>query len=181
MSKTALDRLVSEFGEAVTHTHSQHGDHTAVVKADKLIPIMRFLREDPQTDMRMLSDLTAVDHLGKKEPRFEVVYHLHSLELKQRLRIKVEVDEDDASVDSIASIWPNANWAEREVWDMFGIRFRNHPDLRRILLYEEFEGHPLRKDYPHKMSQPRISLRMDERRNEPEYYPNFGIYKDKVD
>jgi NADH-quinone oxidoreductase subunit C len=88
--------------------------------------------------------------------RFAVVYHFYSLRLKHRLRIEVIVDEEDATVDSLTSLWGGANWLEREVWDMFGIHFSGHPDLRRILMYEEFEGHPLRKDYPVKKRQPLI-------------------------
>jgi NADH-quinone oxidoreductase subunit C len=90
------------------------------------------------------------------QARFVVVYHFFSLPLKHRLRIVVPVDEDDAEVDSLASLWGGANWLEREVWDMFGIRFRGHPSLKRILLYEEFSGHPLRKDYPVNRRQPLI-------------------------
>jgi NADH-quinone oxidoreductase subunit C len=88
--------------------------------------------------------------------RFVVVYHFFSLALKHRLRVEVPLDEDDAEVDSITSLWGGANWLEREVWDMFGIRFRGHPDLKRILMYDEFDGHPLRKDYPVKKRQPLI-------------------------
>jgi NADH-quinone oxidoreductase subunit C len=88
--------------------------------------------------------------------RFAVVYHFYSLHHKHRLRLIVPVDEADAEVDSLTSLWPGANWLEREVWDMFGIRFRGHSDLKRILMYEQFDGHPLRKDYPVKKRQPLI-------------------------
>jgi NADH-quinone oxidoreductase subunit C len=88
--------------------------------------------------------------------RFAVVYHFYSIAWKHRLRLSVPVEEDDAQVDSLTSLWGAADWLEREVWDMFGIRFEGHPDLRRILMYEEFEGHPLRKDYPVKKRQPLI-------------------------
>jgi NADH-quinone oxidoreductase subunit C len=100
-------------------------------------------------------DITAVDHLGRK-PRFDVIYHLLSVPSKRRLRIKVQVEDGESTVDSLTSLWGDANWLEREVWDMFGIRFSGHPDLRRILLYEEFQGHPLRKDYPIRKRQPLI-------------------------
>ena len=90
------------------------------------------------------------------QSRFTVVYHFFSIAHKHRLRLVVPVDEADAEVDSLTSLWPGANWLEREVWDMFGIRFRGHPDLKRILMYEGFEGHPLRKDYPVKKRQPLI-------------------------
>jgi NADH-quinone oxidoreductase subunit C len=88
--------------------------------------------------------------------RFAVVYHFFSLPLKHRLRIEVALQEDDPEVDSVTSLWPGADWLEREVWDMFGIRFRGHPNLKRILMYDEFVGHPLRKDYPVKRRQPLI-------------------------
>jgi NADH-quinone oxidoreductase subunit C len=90
------------------------------------------------------------------DSRFAVVYHFFSLAHKHRLRLAVPLDEADAEVDSLTSLWAGANWLEREVWDMFGIRFRGHPDLKRILMYDEFEGHPLRKDYPVKKRQPLI-------------------------
>ena len=90
------------------------------------------------------------------QSRFAVVYHLYSMTLKHRLRLVVPVEEDVAELDSLTSLWPGANWLEREVWDMFGITFRGHPDLKRILMYEEFEGHPLRKDYPVKKRQPLV-------------------------
>ena len=101
----------------------------------------------------MLSDLCAVDYLGET-PRFEVVYHLYSLDKNHRLRIKARVPEDDCEIDTLVEVWPTANWLEREVWDLYGIRFRGHPDPRRLLLYEEFEGHPLRKDYAKERRQP---------------------------
>ena len=90
------------------------------------------------------------------QSRFAVVYHFYSMTLKHRLRLVVPVEEDVAELDSLTSLWPGANWLEREVWDMFGITFRGHPDLKRILMYEEFEGHPLRKDYPVKKRQPLV-------------------------
>ena len=174
MSKKALEILKNTFPEDIVATHSEHGDDTAIIKAEKLLEIMNFLKSDPNTDMRLLSDLTVVDYLPRR-PRFEVVYHLHSLRLKQRIRIKIQVDGENLTADSVSPIWPAANWTEREAWDMFGIRFRNHPNLKRVLLYEEFEGHPLRKDYPMRKSQPRIELLQTERIGEKQYPPSFGI------
>ena len=105
-------------------------------------------------------DLTAVDYLkfpGREDgPRFDVVYHLYSITHNHRLRLKAALEQDDAVVATATGLWPIANWLEREVWDMFGIRFAGHPDLRRLLLYEEFVGHPLRKDYPMERRQPLI-------------------------
>jgi NADH-quinone oxidoreductase subunit C len=93
---------------------------------------------------------------GPPEARFAVVYHFYSVRLKHRLRVEVLLDEEDAEVESLTPLWAGANWLEREVWDMFGIRFKGHPDLRRILMYDGFVGHPLRKDYPVKRRQPLI-------------------------
>ena len=105
------------------------------------------LRDHPDTRFDMLSDLTVVDYLGRA-PRFEVVYLLYSLGRNHRLRVKAAVPEEDPLVPSVSSLWKAALWAEREAWDMFGIRFAGHPDLRRILMPDEWQGHPQRKDYP---------------------------------
>lgn len=127
----------------------------AVVVPGALRKIMEFLKNDSRLLFNVLLDVTAVDFLGR-EPRFEVVYHLLSLPLNQRLRIKVRVSGDKPAIDSVTALWESANWLEREVWDMFGIEFAGHPDLKRILLYPEFQGHPLRKDYPIRRRQPLI-------------------------
>jgi NADH-quinone oxidoreductase subunit C len=119
---------------------------------------MRFLRDDPDCQFDMLTDVTAVDYLGE-EPRFEMVYHLYSVPKNKRLRIKARVAESAPEIATLCELWPSANWMEREVWDLYGIRFTGHPDLRRILLYEEFQGHPLRKDYPKERRQPLVGPR----------------------
>ena len=155
-----LLRLTSTFGPGIVETHDHHGDHTAVVERSGILEALRFCRDDPDLRFNVLMDLTAVDYLKYPErefgPRFEVVYHLYSLPHNHRVRLKVRVEEDDARVPSAVGLWPIANWFEREVWDMFGIRFDGHPDLRRLLMYEEFQGHPLRKDYPVTKRQPLI-------------------------
>ncbi len=115
-----------------------------IVKREHLLDAIRILYED--FNFKMLCDLTAVDWLNKKEKRFEVVYHLRNLDENKRIRVKIQVDENE-EVDSITSIYKGANWLEREVYDMFGITFKNHPNLERILLWDEFPGHPLRKDF----------------------------------
>lgn len=154
---TALRRLLDAHGDAVMATHAHHGDATALVRREGLVPVMRFLRDDPECRFEMLMDLTAVDWYEQGlEPRFEMVYHLYSLEKNHRVRIKVGVPEDVCEVDSLWGLWASANWMEREVWDLYGIRFAGHPDLRRLLLYEEFRGHPLRKDYPKERRQPLV-------------------------
>lgn len=120
-----------------------------------LDPGYGFFKEDLRLAFNVLVDLTAVDYLERR-PRFEVVYHLLSMSGNRRLRVKILWDENIPGIDSVSGLWKSANWLEREVWDMFGIRFAGHPDLKRILLYEEFEGHPLRKDYPIRKRQPLI-------------------------
>ncbi len=153
-----LKRLIAGLPDAVRDTHARLGDATALVDASRIAEVLRFLRDTKGLEFDMLVDLTAVDYLGET-PRFEVVYHLLSLAHNQRVRIKARVEEASPEIDSVIPVWPAANWMEREVWDLYGIRFRGHPDLRRILLYEEFEGHPLRKDYPKEKRQPLVGPR----------------------
>ncbi|MCX5882487.1 MAG: NADH-quinone oxidoreductase subunit C [Deltaproteobacteria bacterium] len=150
-----INKLNSRFPESIVETHSYRGADTAVVRKEDLLEICQFLRDDKELQYNFMMDLTAVDYLGR-EPRFEVVYHLYSLAFNRRFRIKTRVSEAECNVDSIVSLWPSANWFEREVYDMYGVIFKGHPELRRILLYEEFQGHPLRKDYPIKKRQPLI-------------------------
>lgn len=153
-------QLQERFPAAVLEVHAQQGDETALIKRDSLLEIAAFLKSDPAFDMNVLMDLTAVDGLDLKwKPRFQVVYHFYSLSKNHRLRLKVGVEEKDALVPTMTGLWPSANWFEREVWDMFGIRFDAHPDLRRILMYEQFQGHPLRKDYPWNKRQPIVKAR----------------------
>ncbi len=139
------------------------GDAVVEVPGEHIVEAMRGLRDDAALDFEMLIDLTAVDRSAlpgdAQGPRFEVVYQLYSLQKKQRLRVKAAVPPDAGEIESVASLWPAADWMEREAWDLYGIRFAGHPDLRRILLYEEFEGHPLRKDHPKQGRQPLIATR----------------------
>jgi len=152
---TALDRLREALPEAIVSEHARLGDATVTVAPPRLLEVLGLLHAEPDLDFDMLSDLTAVDY-QPRSPRFEVVYHLYSVVQNHRLRVKVQVDEADCEIDSVVSVWPAANWLEREVFDLYGIGFRGHPDLRRILLYEEFEGYPLRKDYPKTRRQPLV-------------------------
>jgi NADH-quinone oxidoreductase subunit C len=158
-----LARLQERFGAAVLATHAEHGDHAALVDLRALPEVLQFCRDDAALRFDMLMDFTAVDYLtypGREDaPRFEVVYHLYSVPHNHRVRIKAGVEEDAPVVPTAVPLWPIANWLEREVWDMFGLRFADHPDLRRLLLYEQFEGHPLRKDYPVSRRQPLIGPR----------------------
>jgi len=121
------------------------GETTLSLHATRLHDAALFCRDSLGYDM--LLDICSVDHFGT-HPRFEVVYELYSLKSKSHLRLKCTTGEDEAEVDSVCDIWPTANWHEREVWDMMGIRFRNHPDLRRILMWEGYPYHPLRKEFP---------------------------------
>jgi NADH-quinone oxidoreductase subunit C len=159
MSHQALTRAKDLLGATVTASHGYRGDETLVVEPAKILDVMRTLKDDVQLRLDFLVDLTAVDYLGR-EPRFEVVYHLRSMTTGERLRVKAQLAEPEngsaPEIDSIVPLCKVANWFEREVWDLYGIKFRGHPDLRRILMYEEFKGHPLRKDYPKEKRQPLV-------------------------
>jgi NADH-quinone oxidoreductase subunit C len=162
MSKLVLEALQKKFGAAILATHSEFGDDTAVVERSRWREIALFLRDDPKLAFDMFTDLTAVDYLGQRDQRFEVVLHLRSLERGHRIRLKARLgdeDGDDMQIDSLVPVWAGANWFERECFDMFGVDFVGHPDLRRILLYPEFVGHPLRKDYPAQKCQPLVEFR----------------------
>src|SRR5712692_325691 len=158
MSQEALLQAKQLLGDAVLESHAYRGDETLVIDPSAVLLVMGSLRE--RLGMDFLVDLTAVDYLGR-EPRFEVVYHLRSMATGARLRVKAPLAEPEngegwPELDSVVPLWPGANWLEREVWDLYGIKFRGHPDLRRILMYEEFKGHPLRKDYPKEGRQPLV-------------------------
>ena len=154
-----LQYIQEKLGQRVLDTLLFLGDDVLVLDRAGLRESFRFFKEDSKLRLDFLSDITAVDYWKKKEPRFEVVYQIAALKGGRRLRVRVPVPEEDATVESLTSLWKGANFLEREVWDLFGIRFIDHPDLRRILLYEEFQGHPLRKDYPVNLCQPRVPER----------------------
>lgn len=142
----AVAAAVAAFdADAVTGGNDAHDELTLEIAPAKIASICGFLKYD-QGFVR-LSTVTAVDRYPA-EPRFEVVYHLHSIQRNERMRLKCRVRGEDPVIESVTSVWRSANWYEREVFDLFGIRFLNHPDLRRILLPDDWEGHPLRKDYP---------------------------------
>jgi NADH-quinone oxidoreductase subunit C len=130
---------------AILETVEALGETTLIADPAKIVDLCRYLRETEK--YIRLSAVTAVDWYPA-EPRFEVVYHLHSLEPFRRLRVKCKVSGVKPEIESVYSVWRSANWFEREVYDMFGIHFHNHPDLQRILMPTDWEGHPLRKDYP---------------------------------
>ena len=169
MSQAVLEKLKARFGAAILQTHSDFGDDTALVDAAEWKAIGKFLREDPSLDFDLPVDLCGVDY-PKRTPRMEVVLHLYSVSKRHRIRLKTRVGDEDmdgAELDSVTSIWPGMNWLEREVWDMSGVRFRGHPDLRRILMYPEFEGHPLQKTYPADRTQPLVEYRTEEEAGVP--------------
>jgi NADH-quinone oxidoreductase subunit C len=153
-SEISLQLLRENQPDSVLETMISRGDATAVIRPESVTGIMGFLKHDSRLLFDVLMDMTAVDYQGE-DPRFEVVYNLLSLPFNRRLRVKLRVEEGK-QVDSLTPMWGCANWLEREIWDMFGIPFKGHPDLKRILMYDGFEGHPLRKDYPIKKRQPRI-------------------------
>lgn len=142
------DRLRERFPEEVLGTTEFRGQISVHLKKDRILDICRYLHDDPEFYMDYPQDLCGVDYLGRKVPRFEVVYHLYSIRHGHGIRLRVQVPEEDPSMDSVEPVWKGVNWHERECWDMFGISFKGHPDLRRILMPEDWEGHPLRKDYP---------------------------------
>jgi NADH-quinone oxidoreductase subunit C len=149
-------RLLREnYPDAILDTLLPQGDPTAIVRPDSLLKVVEFLKGDSRLLFNVLIDITAID-FPERNPRFDVVYQFLSLPFSRRVRLKVPVGGAEPVLDSLTPLWGSANWLEREVWDMFGIRFAGHPDLKRILMYEEFEGHPLRKDYPINKRQPRI-------------------------
>ena len=149
MSKLAdlVERLKEKFPQAVEETVFFRDEHTVRIVREHLLEVAQFLKEDPEYGFNFLSDLCGVDYMGR-EPRFEVVYHLYSMEHKHRLRMKVSLAEGDLSIPSVTPVWKTANWHERECFDLLGIIFTNHPDMRRILTPEGFTDHPLRKDFP---------------------------------
>jgi len=141
-----LKKLQEKFPTSILEVKTFRDEMNVIVLKKDILEICRFLCSDVDLQYQMLTDLCGVDYFPES-PRFEVVYLLTSMKLQQRLRLKIKIGESE-SVSSVESVWKAANWLEREVYDLFGIPFDNHPDLRRILLWDGYEGHPLRKDFP---------------------------------
>jgi NADH-quinone oxidoreductase subunit C len=141
----AVIKLRERFASSILDVKEFRGEVTVTVKKEDIVELCNFLK----TELRynLLTDVTAVDYFGK-DPRFMVVYNLYSIPNKDRLRVKAPVAEADTTIDTVTTVWTTANWLEREVYDLFGITFNGHPDLRRILMTDDWVGHPLRKDYP---------------------------------
>jgi NADH-quinone oxidoreductase subunit C len=146
-SPLAVRKLKERDPQAVAQVISFRGETTIVVPRERLVRTAEFLLADSELAFEFLSDITPVDRFPI-EPRFEVNYHLTSLKRKERLRLQVKVTTKDPVVPSVTSVWPTANWHEREAFDLMGVRFEGHPDLKRILMPDDWEGHPHRKDYP---------------------------------
>ncbi len=168
MAKKLIKFVKKHFEDQVLDSHSRLGNDTVVIERDRLAEIVERLRDDEKTQMDFLRAITCVDYMHR-DPRFEVVYVLYSIEFKHMLTLRVVVSEDDCKVPTISHLYGCAGWTEREVWDMYGVEFVDHPDLRRVLLYQEFEGHPLRKDYGKQDAQPRIELLSRERDSVEEF------------
>jgi NADH-quinone oxidoreductase subunit C len=143
-----IERIRSRFPDEVVGAEEFRGQHSVSLKKNHIVEIVKFLREDHDLSFDLLKDLCGVDYLGKRDTRFEVVYTLYSLKHRHMIRLKAPVAEHDCSIDSILPVHRGADWHERECFDMFGITFNGHYDLRRILLPDDWEGYPLRKDYP---------------------------------
>lgn len=141
------EHLRARFGSDVLEVSEAYGELTVVISRERLPEICEWLNRDPELRYDLLLDVAGVDYLGR-DPRFEVVYHLYSLPHHRRLRLKVRVSEADPSVPSVVPVWSTANWHERETFDMLGIQFSGHPDLRRIYMPDDYPGYPLRKDFP---------------------------------
>lgn len=160
MSKKVLDRLKAQFGDRILSVSDFRGDDEAVVAPKDWREVAQFLKSDAELQMNQFTDLTAADYPLREPglPRFDVVLMVRSMTKGARIRLKTRVGDNQA-LDSLHPVWKGADWTEREVYDMFGIKFTGHPDLRRILMYEEFVGYPLRKDYPIERTQPLIPYR----------------------
>ena len=145
--RAPLARLLAWDPGAIESAKYDRGELTIILQRTAIREACAILRDDPQLQFNFLCDITCVDWYPN-EPRFDVVYELLAIPRRERLRLKVKLAGDDPSLESITSVWPSANFFEREVYDLFGIRFSGHPNLRRIMMPEDWEGHPLRKDYP---------------------------------
>jgi NADH-quinone oxidoreductase subunit C len=181
MSQAFIDALRARMPDAVASSHSHKGDDVVVVPREHLVSVMTLLKHDAEFDLKLLSQIAAIDLLTYKtertgggsigseeapayeaarpravEPRFYLAYNLYSVTKAKRLRVRVDVRSDDCKVPTITGVFQTANWWERYCWDMMGIAFEGHPNLKRLLLYPEFVGHPLRKDYPIQKRQPLV-------------------------
>lgn len=181
-----LERLKERFGADILHAHSYRGDDTALVRREALLAVAAFLKSELQ--FNMLTDETAVDllhmpaaetHPDVADARFEFVAHFYSIERNLRVRIKARCPENDARIPSLYSLYKSANYMEREIFDMYGVTLEGHPDLRRVLLYDEFQGHPLRKDYPISRQQPLIPMTLESVHSSSLDYKDLNTAEDR--
>lgn len=159
--KDPKETIKAAFGDALQGDSEFRGELTLVVAADKIVEICQFCRDEAGLLYNYLSDLSGLDYYPQ-EPRFCINYHLLSMRYNRRLRLKAFWSDGDADVPTLSGLWPNANWMEREVYDLYGISFADHPDLRRILMPSDWEGYPLRKDYPLGYETVQFSFNFDE-------------------
>lgn len=160
MPDPITETLQTHLGDAITGVVEFRGETTIGVKRESIVAVCTFLRDDPTAAYDFMSDISAVD-VWPDEPRFQVNYHLYSMRHNRRLRLKVSV-RDGQSIPSVTGVWPSANWFERETYDLFGVIFDHHPDLRRILLPDEYLGHPMRRDAPVVTEEVEFSYNYDE-------------------
>jgi len=145
------DRLRAEFPDEFLDTVTHQGQTAVIIRPGRIVAILRWLRDTDDLRLNHLRSLCGVDNVRRKDPRlsrFEVVYNLYSIPLRHEIRIRAEVGDKEPAIDSVVGLWSGANWLERETYDLMGISFNGHPDLRRVLLPEDWKGHPLRKEYP---------------------------------
>lgn len=160
-SEKTVEIIREQFGEAIQDVIEYHGEITVVVDSERIAEIALFCRDTEGLEFNLLSDVTAVDYYPN-EPRFAVCYHLYSIFHRQRVRLKVYLAGEEPTVPSVMGVWPAANWQEREAYDMMGITFTGHTDLRRILMPTDWIGHPQRKDYPLGYEQVQFTFNYDE-------------------
>ena len=171
MTQAVVDRLKAEFGDRILATNDAFGDHEALVAPKDWVEVAQFMRDDQEIQMDHFLDVTAIDYPERESARFDVTLMVRSSSTNARVMLRTHVKEGE-KLGTLSDVWLGANWGEREVFDMFGIEFEGHPDMRRILMYEEFVGHPLRKDYPIDKTQPLVPYREV---GEIEKLPPFGI------
>ena len=150
-SMAIADRLRAEFPDEILHSYLNQGQTAVVIRSGRIVDILRWLRDTDDLRMNHLRSLCGVDNVRRKDPglsRFEVVYNLYSIPHRHEIRLRAEVGDKDPAIDSVVGLWVGADWLERETFDLMGIHFNGHPNLRRVLLPEDWVGHPLRKDYP---------------------------------
>jgi NADH-quinone oxidoreductase subunit C len=150
--------------DAIQDVKDFRGDLTLIVRREEIVTVVQYVRDTPGLVYNFLSDISAVDYYPEysRPERFGVSYHIYSMLYNRRLRLKIYVPEEDTTAPSVTSIWPGANWLEREIFDMMGITFTGHPDMRRILMPEDWDGHPHRRDYPLGYEQVQFSFNVEE-------------------